>query len=95
MWSPATDAPVRERVGEPGRSRVELRVRAPARRAHDRLAIRNRVGDALEQLGEVVAHGPMVGVRAIAVNGPTTLMHPTGGRPRTAERPYASCESGC
>ena len=85
-----TDASSCERVGELGRSRVEFRVRTPARRAHDRLPVRNRGSDALEQVGEVVAHGPMVGVGVVGVNGPKTLMYPTfRGPARTDESLYA------
>ena len=57
---PRTDAALRERVREPVRPRVELRVGAPDRRRHDRLALGHGIGDALEQLGQVVAHEPMV-----------------------------------
>jgi hypothetical protein len=84
-----TDTSSRKCVREPGRSRIELRVRTPARGAYDRRTLRNGVGDPLEQFGEVVTHGLMVGAGSIAVYGPKTLMRPSGRHSCTAESLYA------
>jgi len=50
------DAGCSQRVRESGRALVELRVDAPVVAAHHRLAFGHRVGDALEQVGDVELH---------------------------------------
>jgi hypothetical protein len=46
-----------EVMGETGRASIHLREREPSLLAHQRLAIRDRVRDELEEIGEVVLRG--------------------------------------